>query len=62
MKLVRVNKIAASYDIPLSTLYRWNCKNRFPGLFYSIGRILFVDEDRLLELARKVEERERVKE
>ena len=60
MRLVRVQKIADTYDLPLGTLYRWHSVNKFPNLFYSIGRVLFVDENELLRLAKKTEEKERI--
>lgn len=59
MKLVRVQKIAENYGFSLGTLYRWHSVNKFPDLFYSIGRVLFVDENELLRLAKKVEEKKR---
>ncbi len=61
MKLIRAQKISELYDLPLGTLYRWHSINKFPNLFYSIGRVLFVDEDELLRLAKKTKEKEKVK-
>jgi len=53
MKLIRIDQAKNRYDIPVSTLHTWNCRNRFPGLFAKIGGLLFVDEEKLQEIARE---------
>ena len=52
MKLIRAQKISEQYDLPLPTLYKWHSTDKFPGLFYTIGRVLFLDEEQLLRMAK----------
>lgn len=37
--------------IRTSTAYKWNCIKRFPVLFRHVGGKLFIDLDRLFQLA-----------
>jgi hypothetical protein len=56
--LGRVAQIYEEFKIPCTTLYRWNREKRFPGLFWSIGNILFVDRNRLRELIKEAQGRD----
>jgi hypothetical protein len=53
MRLLRVREVENLYGIPIPTLHTWNCRNRFPGLFAKIGGLLFLDEEKLKEIARE---------
>jgi hypothetical protein len=50
---VQVSKIDQTPGVPIATAtaYKWNHLKRFPQLFHKIGGKLFLDLDRLYQLA-----------
>jgi hypothetical protein len=50
MELLRVQPTCQKYSISPHTLYHWKYKNRFPGLFAKLGKIVYVDILKLEEI------------
>jgi len=48
--VARLNELAAS-PIRVSTAYKWHHLKRFPQLFHHVGGKLFIDMDKLFQLA-----------
>ena len=53
MQLTRIKDVASRYSMSPSTFYRWHCYGKFPQLFASIGKSLFVNEAELKKLAKR---------
>ncbi len=53
MQLTRIKDVASRYSMSPSTFYRWHCYGKFPQLFASIGKSLFVNEAELKKLAKE---------